>query len=60
MQIRSFQSTDSSGVKALISSIMSREYLTEEKAYRYGDLDDINSAYGKLREKFRKEGEKIK
>lgn len=52
MQIRSFQAIDSAGVKSLISSIMNKEFVTEEKAYRYKDLDDISCAYGKLREKF--------
>lgn len=52
MQIRSFQSPDAEGVKTLISSIMNKEYITEEKAYQYGDLDDIPNAYGNLREKF--------
>ena len=52
MQIRSFQPIDSSGVKSLISSIMNKEFITEEKAYQYKDLDDIPNAYGKLRERF--------
>lgn len=52
MQIRSFQPQDAEGVKSLISSIMNKEYSSEERAYQYGDLDDIASAYGKLREKF--------
>jgi len=52
MQIRSFQPTDAAGVKSLISSVMNKEYLSEEKAYQYGDLDDISNAYGSLREKF--------
>lgn len=52
MEIRSFQSQDAEGVKSLISTIMNREYSSEEKAYQYGDLDDIASAYGRLREKF--------
>jgi len=52
MHIRSFYPTDLSSVKSLISSIMNREYPTEEKAYQYGDLDNIADAYGSLREKF--------
>lgn len=52
MQIRSFKPQDAKGVKTLISSIMTKEYRSEEKAYQYGDLDDISSAYGGLREKF--------
>ena len=52
MQIRSFQPADAKGVKDLITSVMSKEYVTEEKAYQYGDLDDIGRAYGNLREKF--------
>lgn len=52
MEIRSFRPQDAEGVKALISSIMNKEYRSEEKAYQYGDLDDISSAYGGLREKF--------
>jgi GNAT superfamily N-acetyltransferase len=52
MQIRSFQPTDSSSIKSLISSIMNKEYPGDEKAYEYGDLDDIAGAYGALKEKF--------
>lgn len=52
MHIRSFQSTDSIGVKSLVTTIMDKEFAVEEKAYRYGDLDNIADAYGKLREKF--------
>lgn len=52
MEIRSFRPQDAEGVRALISSIMNKEYRSEEKAYQYGDLDDISSAYGGLREKF--------
>ena len=52
MIIRSFEPKDSVAVKALISSIMKKEYPAEERAYQYGDLDDIPTAYGKLREKF--------
>jgi len=52
MRIRSFQVQDSNGVKALITTIMQKEFASEEKAYRYGDIDDIGPAYGKLREKF--------
>ena len=52
MQIRSFHPEDAQGVKSLISSIMNKEYASEEKAYQYGDLDDIQKAYGNLREKF--------
>ncbi len=52
MHIRSFYPTDSSSVKSLISTIMNNEYPVEEKAYQYGDLDNIADAYGALREKF--------
>ena len=52
MHIRSFYPTDLAGVKSLISSIMNREYPAEEKAYQYGDLENIADAYGSLREKF--------
>jgi len=52
MQIRSFQSVDSEGVDLLISSIMNKEFVSEKKAYQYGDLDDIAGAYGGLRERF--------
>jgi putative acetyltransferase len=52
MQIRSFQPTDSSSIKSLISSIMKKEYPGDEKAYQYGDLEDISHAYGRLKEKF--------
>ena len=52
MQIRSFQPTDSSSIKSLISSIMKKEYPGDEKAYQYGDLEDIAQAYGNLKEKF--------
>ncbi|NQT90725.1 MAG: GNAT family N-acetyltransferase [Candidatus Omnitrophica bacterium] len=52
MKIRSFDPQDAEGVKSLISSVMSREYPAEEKAYQYGDLDDVVAAYGSLREKF--------
>lgn len=52
MEIRSFKPQDAEGVKTFISSIMNKEYRSEEKAYQYGDLDDISSAYGGLREKF--------
>jgi len=52
MHIRSFYPTDLSGVKSLISTIMNKEYPVEEKAYQYGDLDNIADAYGALREKF--------
>ncbi len=52
MHIRSFYPTDLPNVKSLISSIMNREYPVEEKAYQYGDLDNIADAYGALREKF--------
>jgi GNAT superfamily N-acetyltransferase len=31
---------------------MNREFSSEAKAYQYGDLDNIQDAYGKLREKF--------
>jgi len=52
MIVRSFRSTDSSGIKSLVTSIMDKEFQAEQEAYRYGDLDDISSAYGSLREKF--------
>jgi len=52
MDIRSFHPTDLSSVKSLISTIMNREYPVEEKAYQYGDLNNIADAYGALREKF--------
>jgi N-acetylglutamate synthase-like GNAT family acetyltransferase len=52
MQIRSFKPQDTEGVRSLISSIMNKEYETEQKAYQYGDLDDIVKAYGGLREQF--------
>ncbi|MFH1867666.1 MAG: GNAT family N-acetyltransferase [Candidatus Omnitrophota bacterium] len=52
MFIRSYQPADSQGVKSLITTIMNKEFSAEEKAYRYGDLDNIMDAYGKLREKF--------
>jgi len=52
MQIRSFQPTDSSSIKSLISSIMKKEYPGDEKAYQYGDLENISQAYGNLKEKF--------
>ncbi len=52
MYIRSFKKADNAAVKELISSIMMREFPDEQKAYRYGDLDSIVKAYGKLREKF--------
>jgi len=52
MQISSFQPHNAEGVKDLITSIMGSEYSAEEKAYNYGDLEDIQNAYGKLREKF--------
>jgi len=52
MHIRSFQNTDSSGVKTLITSIMNKEFALEKKAYQYGDLDNIPEAYGSIRDKF--------
>ncbi len=52
MYIRSFKKSDSAAVKELISSIMTREFTDEQKAYQYRDLDSIAKAYGKLREKF--------
>lgn len=52
MQIRSFKKEDNAAVKELISSIMGREYPSEQRAYQYGDLDAVCDAYGKLREKF--------
>ena len=52
MQIRSFQPSDLSGVKSLVSSIMKKEYPGQEKAYQYNDLDNIAETYGQLREKF--------
>lgn len=52
MHIRSFHPTDLSSVKSLISSIMNREYPDQERAYQYGDLNNISDAYGALREKF--------
>ena len=52
MQIRLFQPTEAEGVKSLITSVMNKEYATEEKAYQYGDLNDVAAAYGKLRETF--------
>ncbi len=52
MQIRSFQPTDSSSIKSLISSIMKKEYPGDEKVYQYGDLENISQAYGNLKEKF--------
>ena len=52
MHIRSFYPTDLASVKSFISSIMNREYPAEEKAYQYGDLENIADAYGSLREKF--------
>ena len=60
MQIRSFQPTEAEGVKSLITSVMNKEYATEEKAYQYGNLNDISTAYGKLREKFLVAGEDSK
>jgi N-acetylglutamate synthase-like GNAT family acetyltransferase len=52
MQIRSFEPTDSSSIKSLVSSIMRKEYFGQEKAYQYNDLDNIAETYGKLKEKF--------
>ena len=52
MQIRSFQPTDLSSIKSLIGSIMKKEYPGDEKAYQYGDLEDIAHAYGSLKDKF--------
>ncbi len=52
MYIRSFKKKDNPAVKELISSIMAKEYESEQRAYQYGDLDSIAKAYGKLREKF--------
>ena len=52
MQIRSYQPSDLSGVKSLVSSIMKKEYPGQEKAYQYNDLDNIAETYGQLREKF--------
>lgn len=52
MQIRSFQPTDLSSIKSLIGSIMKKEYPDDEKAYQYGDLEDIAHAYGSLKDKF--------
>lgn len=52
MQIRSFKPSDAGSVKELISSIMKKEFPTEEKAYQYGDLDNISGVYGRLKEKF--------
>ena len=52
MHIRSFQPTDSSSIKSLISSVMKKEYPGDEKAYQYGDLEDIAHAYGSLKDKF--------
>ena len=52
MQIRSFQNHDSERVKALVSSIMNKEFAAQEKVYQYGDLDNVSAAYNKLREKF--------
>ncbi|MFA5069528.1 MAG: GNAT family N-acetyltransferase [Candidatus Omnitrophota bacterium] len=52
MHIRSFQTSDASGIKALISSIMKKEYPGDEKAYEYGDLENIAQAYGNLKERF--------
>jgi GNAT superfamily N-acetyltransferase len=52
MQIRLFQSTDSSSIKSLIGSIMKKEYPGDEKAYQYGDLENISQAYGNLKEEF--------
>jgi GNAT superfamily N-acetyltransferase len=52
MQIRSFYPTDLSSIKSFISSIMQKEYPGDEKAYQYGDLDNISQAYGSLKERF--------
>lgn len=52
MQIKSFQPTDASGIKSLVSSIMKKEYPGIEKAYQYNDLDDLGRAYGNLKDKF--------
>ena len=52
MHIRSFKKKDNPAVKELISSVMDKEYPSEQRAYQYGDLDSIAKAYGKLREKF--------
>ena len=57
MQIRTFEPTDGVGVKSIISGVMNKEFASEEKAYLYGDLDDIPNAYGKLREQFLVAGE---
>jgi len=52
MYIRSFKKEDNEGVKELITSVMSKEYPDQQKAYQYGDLDSVLQAYGGLREKF--------
>ncbi|MDD5504549.1 MAG: GNAT family N-acetyltransferase [Candidatus Omnitrophica bacterium] len=52
MHIRSYQAPDSPDIKTLISSVMKKEYPGDEKAYEYGDLENIAHAYGNLKEKF--------
>ena len=52
MYVRSFKNEDNDLVKDLIGSIMAKEYPQEQKAYQYNDLNAIDKAYGKIREKF--------
>jgi GNAT superfamily N-acetyltransferase len=52
MYIRSFEKKDNEAVKELIDSVMTHEFPDEQRAYQYGDLDSIDKAYDKLREKF--------
>ncbi len=52
MKIRKFESKDAPGVKALISSIITKEFPELIKMYSIDDLDSISKCYGGKRETF--------
>lgn len=52
MKIRRFNPRDKIQVKKLITDILKNEFLMDQKAYRYSDLESIPKVYGGKREAF--------
>ncbi len=52
MEIRRFNNRDQTEVKKLITEILSNEFLMDQRAYAYSDLDSISNVYGGAKEGF--------
>lgn len=52
MEIRRFNNKDQAEVKKLITEILSEEFLMDQRAYPYSDLDSVSTVYGGEREGF--------